>query len=324
MGTPLARSDLLIGLVRAAQAGDSASIRRIVEALAADERRKQHHVLAERLESELEVSQENLEKRPSSPHEETPSLVERTPRVTLKDVVLRAPVEDAVRRFIEEHMRADVLRSHALEPRNKILLAGPPGNGKTTVTEAISYELGQPLYVVHYESLIASFLGETGTRLARLFEFVRKRQCVLFFDEFDTIGKERGDEHETGEIKRVVSSLLLQVDDLPSYVTVIAATNHPELLDRAVWRRFQLRLFLGQPSPEERVEWFESWVRRGFDFGFSSRTLATKFSKASFSDLDAFANDVARRQVLAGPGASPREVTNDVMRTRREQYTPPV
>src|SRR3712207_6872521 len=96
--------------------------------------------------------------------------------------------------------------------------------------------------------MIGSYLGETAGRLKRVFEYARTTPCVLFFDEFDTIGKERGDVHETGEIKRVVSSLLLQIDALPSYVTVVVASNHPELLDRAVWRRFQLRLYLPPPK----------------------------------------------------------------------------
>ena len=85
-------------------------------------------------------------------------------------------------------------------------------------------------------------------RLSKLFEYASTRQCVLFFDEFDTIGKERGDQHETGEIKRVVSSLLLQIDSLPSYVVAIAATNHDALLDQAVWRRFQMKLELPKPT----------------------------------------------------------------------------
>ena len=108
-----------------------------------------------------------------------------------------------------------------------------------------------PFFVVRYEALIGSFLGETASRLKRVFDYARTTPCVLFFDEFDIVGKERGDVHETGEIKRVVSSLLMQVDDLPSYTVVVAATNHAELLDRAAWRRFQVRLPLDPPSRRE-------------------------------------------------------------------------
>lgn len=99
--------------------------------------------------------------------------------------------------------------------------------------------------------MIGSYLGETAARLKREFDHARTTPCVLFFDEFDAVGKERGDEHETGEIKRVETLLLMQIDDLPSYAIAVAATNHSELLDRAVWRRFQLRLTLKAPT---RVE----------------------------------------------------------------------
>ena len=88
-----------------------------------------------------------------------------------------------------------------------------------------------PLLVVRYESIVGTYLGETAVRIRKLFEYAATRKCVLFFDEFETLGKERGDTHETGEIKRVVSSLLLQIDNLPSHVVVIGATNHAELLD---------------------------------------------------------------------------------------------
>src|SRR5205807_4472344 len=134
-----------------------------------------------------------------------------------------------------------------------------------------------PFVVARYDGLIASYLGETSSRLKKLFDYVRTRQCVLFFDEFDTVGKERGDVHETGEIKRVVSSLLLQIDDLPSHVVVITATNHPELLDRAVWRRFQVRLHLPPPTPAQIAEWFRRFQARVKEpLGYRSEALAAK------------------------------------------------
>ena len=99
--------------------------------------------------------------------------------------------------------------------------------------------------------MISSYLGETASRLKRIADYAKTTPCVLFFDEFDAIGKERGDIHETGEIKRVVSTLLMQIDELPSYTLVAAATNHPELLDRAAWRRFQVRVQLKLPNHKE-------------------------------------------------------------------------
>ena len=165
------------------------------------------------------------------------------------------------------------------------------------------------LVVARYDGLIASYLGETASRLRKLFDYVRTRACVLFFDEFDTIGKERGDLHETGEIKRVVSSLLMQIDDLPSHVVVVTATNHPELLDRAVWRRFQLRLELPRPTPKEIEDYFATvGSRLKFSLEVSPKSLAEKFQGASYSELEDFVSDVSRRYVLALPEPNVKKI----------------
>ena len=157
-----------------------------------------------------------------------------------------------------------------------------------------------PLFVVRYEAIIGSYLGETASRLKRVFDYARTIPCVLFFDEFDAIGKERGDTHETGEIKRVVSSLLMQVDELPSYTIVTAATNHPELLDRAAWRRFQLRLTLPFPSPKQLAEFIGSFLTRfGDNAGQSPVAIAKALGTISYAEAEEFCLDVRRRQVLS-------------------------
>ena len=129
------------------------------------------------------------------------------------------------------------------------------------------------------------------------------------FDEFDAVGKERGDAHETGEIKRVVSSLLLQIDALPSYVVVVAASNHPELLDRAAWRRFQIRLELDRPTQRQIEKWYRGFEQRtGHSFGMQPRDLARKLRGLSFAEVEDFCTDLLRKLVLDGPDARPREI----------------
>jgi AAA+ superfamily predicted ATPase len=156
------------------------------------------------------------------------------------------------------------------------------------------------LFVVRYDALIGSYLGETNTRLRKLFDYVKTRPCVLFFDEFDSIGKERGDTHETGEIKRVVSFLLMQIDQLPSYVLTIAATNHAELLDRAVWRRFQSKIAFPQPSKSELGVYiqriFESWPTSP---KMTPLALAAKLNAISYAEVKDFCQNVRRRHILS-------------------------
>lgn len=313
----MARSDLLLNLVRAGSSGDAILFRKTVEALIAEERGKKHDVLADRLASFLQTPQS------PTPHSNghvngyangavkppSESWVERTPRRGFEELILPDAVAQACRELVEEHQRADLLRSYNLVPRNRVLLAGAPGNGKTSLAEGLAHTLMVPLVVARYEGLIGSYLGETASRIKRLFDHVRTRRCVLFFDEFDTIGKERGDRQETGEIKRVVSSLLLQVDDLPPHVVVVTATNHPELLDRAVWRRFQVRVELPTPTVAQVEEYLRrAQERTSLSFETSLKSLADKLSGASFAELEEFVADVFRRHVLSLPDAGMKKI----------------
>ncbi|MHB8563833.1 MAG: AAA family ATPase [Acidiferrobacteraceae bacterium] len=321
----MSRADLLVSLVKAGSQGDQKLLRTTVEAMAAEEHAKHHHQLADRLVENLKVS---------TPDSRTPDVVrsfdgghggllyEIEPRRTLESLLLNNSVLAACRELIEEQHRKDLLRSYGVEPRHRLLLSGAPGNGKTSLAEAIATELLVPLFVVRYEAVIGSFLGETSSRLKRLFDFVRTHQCVLFFDEFDTLGKERGDTHETGEIKRVVSSLLLQIDALPSHTVVVTATNHAELLDRAVWRRFQLRLALPAPTVAQKEEWFERLQKRlGTPLGMTPKTLASKLRASSFSDLAQFCEDIQRRYILALPSANLKTIIVERLKQWQTRFT---
>ena len=303
----MARSDLLLALVRSGAEGDRALFRKTAEALIAEERAQQHGVLADNLTRCLNGS--NGSPRAVNGTEIPDLLLEISPRRTVAELTLKPDVLGACRELIEEQNRAELLRSQGLEPRHRVLLIGSPGNGKTSLAEALAEGLVVPLLAVRYESLIGSFLGETASRLRRIFDCVRTRRCVLFFDEFDTVGKERGDTHETGEIKRVVSSLLLQIDDLPTHVIVVAATNHPELLDRAVWRRFQIRMKLEPPGAPGIRQWIEAFSQRsGLDLRHKPETIARRLAGLSFAELEEFTTDLLRRLALAGPDADVRSI----------------
>ncbi|HOY88991.1 MAG TPA: ATP-binding protein [Bacillota bacterium] len=316
----MARADLLIDIVKAGAEGDQELFRKALEAMITEERAKQHNIFADRLAAHLNLNMKpirSMQTAAVAPNGEALYL-EIQPHRKLSDLLLPPVVLQACMELAEEHNRVDLLRAHNLEPRNRVLLVGPPGNGKTSLAEALAQEIGSPLFVVRYESIIGSYLGETAVRLAKLFALARVQRCVLFFDEFDVIGKERGDVHETGEIKRVVSSLLLQVDQLPSHVVVVTATNHSELLDRAVWRRFQLRLDLPAPNKSQRMAWLQMFTNRsGLQLGYSHDYLAQHLKDMSFAELEQFAQDVQRRYVLTMPSADMRSIVSD----RLKQWT---
>ncbi len=314
----MARSDLLIDLVDAERRGDKQRFRALVEAIIAEERANQHHLVADRL-SELitTMGSSDLLARDDSATRVNDLVLDVIPKRRLASLQLSLTVRRAVQELIEEHQRVELLRSHGLEPRSRVLLDGPPGNGKTSLAEAIATETMLPFYVVRYEGIVSSFLGETASRLNHAFEFARTRRCVLFFDEFDTIAKERSDTHETGEIKRVVSTLLLQIDRLPPHVIVVCSTNHSELLDRGAWRRFQLRLELPAPSRAEATQFLETLATRlGGHLGLAPRTLADKLAGASYAELEQVVLDIRRRLVLALPDGNLAEIA----RTRIEQW----
>jgi len=302
----MARSDLLISLVKAANTGDKRTFRIVTEAIIAEERAKHHDVLADRLTHVIQsngsgaANSQSISAASESSSRGKDFIAEIIPKRRLEDLILPDTVRRAVKELVEEQQRADLLRAHGVEPRHRVLFVGPPGTGKTSLAEALAEAAAVPLFLVRYESMIGSYLGETAARLKRVFDYARTTPCVLFFDEFDAIGKERGDLHETGEIKRVVTSLLMQVDELPSYTIIAAATNHPELLDRASWRRFQLRLSLPMPTTATLGTYIKKFTERFSDpLGQSPATIAAQLGKLSYAEIEEFCLDLQRRHILS-------------------------
>jgi len=300
----MARSDLILNLVKAGVEGNTTDVRSTAEAIAADERAKKHTGVADRITRVLDTAQSKKINGRAAPtprvRDGSGGIQRYEPKRSIKELYLDITARSACDELIEEQRRADVLRAHGMEPRHRLLLVGPPGNGKTSLAEALAYELALPLFTVRYEAVVTSYLGETAQRLKRLFDYVRTEPCVLFFDEFDAIGKERGDIHETGEIKRVVTTLLLQLDDLPSYCVLVGATNHPELLDRATWRRFELRLKLGRPSSKQMISYFSDQLKKlDGQPGYTAKRLYEQVLPTSYSEAEAFFLDIKRRFALS-------------------------
>lgn len=318
----MARADLLCELIKYGLVNDAVSFRKAAEAICTEERSKQHTVLANRIEELLKDYKRPQQResfgRPvftTGNNSGADLFIEIQPQKRLDHLILPRAVVELCQSLIVEQNRADLLQSYGVEPRNKVLLVGPPGNGKTSLAEAIAESLMIPLFTVRYESIIGSYLGETASRLSKLFDYAKTRECVLFFDEFETIGKERGDVHETGEIKRVVSSLLMQIDTLPSYVVAIAATNHASLLDQAAWRRFQIRLEIPKPTRENLEEYYRRFEKeRNFSFGIQPNILSKRTVGISYSEAEELSLSILRQYILEMPTGDVKQITEKAIR----------
>jgi SpoVK/Ycf46/Vps4 family AAA+-type ATPase len=153
-------------------------------------------------------------------------------------MILTSDLEFRLKRVLTEQRQGKRLREHNLMPRRKLLLVGPPGSGKTMTAEALAGELKLPLFTTLYDSLMGKYMGETASRLKLIFEAMTITKGVYFFDEFDAIGTQRHNSNDVGEIRRILNSFLMFLEQEQGDSLILAATNHPQLLDKALFRRF--------------------------------------------------------------------------------------
>lgn len=262
---------------------------------------------ATRLRKMLEESDHQLRPAGISSHRALPvdadsrfSLLERVDLKTIREQPLALPEEswDVVHEFVSVAKSSALIEAEGALSSLSLLLYGPPGTGKSHLARHVARELGLELYVARLDGLISSYLGSTSKNIRALFDFAAKQPCVLFLDEFDALAKIRGDAQELGELKRVVNSFIQNLDSLASHCIVIAATNHDELLDAAVWRRFSYRLKLDYPSAEIREQ---MWTTLLSPYSFTPKEIEmlTDLSEGfSGSDLREVAVRVQRKNIV--------------------------
>ena len=229
--------------------------------------------------------------------------------------MLSGSLEETLMQLIEERRQTAKLLAQGLLPTRSAIFVGPPGVGKTLTARWLAAQLGVPLYVLDLTAVMSSLLGRSGSNLRAALDFAKKTPCVLLLDEIDAIAKRRNDESDVGELKRLVTVILQEVDDWPSTGLLLAATNHPELIDPALWRRFDLVLQFAAPDLAAVKEAIKRFLAT--DYALLGRwidILAFAFLGQSFSDIE---RDIQRfRRALALGTASDAELIEDFIKAR--------
>jgi SpoVK/Ycf46/Vps4 family AAA+-type ATPase len=311
------KAELLKRLFRAIASSDTEAVEKLTYLMVEEERKKGHTLLAEQLENISKRRQkdqltlenklvspnsgtfQDLSELPTSKRFNTP-LVTIIPREKLQHhMVLPEAVEKRFRRIEREYAARDRLAHHGLRYRQKILLYGSPGCGKTLGAERLAWNTGLPLLKVRFDAIVSSFLGETANNLRLVFEAAAQNPCLLFLDECDSIAKSREDSQEVGEIKRVVNTFLQVLDEYESSSGIlVAATNLNKFLDTALWRRFDDLIEVPKPGDYE-LETIVKQTLSAVDVGSINWPLIIK-KMAGFSAAQAMrvAQDAAKRAIL--------------------------
>lgn len=305
----MARADLLKKLFHSFRNRDERAFAEAAEEIVQEERRKHHPVVANELERILQngvgraadtQSLATFDPPPKDPDRKTTLLEIRRPDRYFDDLVLSGPVRKGAERVITEFREWEVLEANGLSPTNRLLLCGPPGCGKTATAEAIATELALPLLYVRFDSVVSSLLGETAANLRKVFNYASRGQWVMFFDEFDAIGRSRDDATEHGEIKRVVNSYLQIMDGFRGRSLVIAATNFEAVLDRALWRRFDEVLRLERPTLDQLKILIHRWLKPLDHQSSDVEAIAKKLGGATFADAEQVCLDLRKHCAITG------------------------
>jgi len=247
----MAKSDLVKALIQSHFEEDRDRFNTLALQIAAQEARLGHTNVATDIKGLIDRNRTARKKNPITLPGFEDLLVPIIKSRKLSELVAASELKNRLGRILLEHRQRDTLQRHGLPFRRKILLAGPPGTGKTMTASVISTELGLPLYLVQMDRIVQKYMGETNAKLRQVFDIIREHEGVYFFDEFDAIGGERSKENDVGEMRRVVNAFLQFLENDNSDSFIVAATNNLQLLDGALFRRFDDVLIYHLPTKEE-------------------------------------------------------------------------
>lgn len=216
----------------------------------------------------------------------------------LTDAVLPLGVRRELQAILDEFKHSRSLQSQGFQIRKKLIFTGPPGCGKSLTAQALANELGLPHFVVRFDAIIGSYLGQTATHLRHLFRFAENTASVLLFDEIDALGKRRGSPTEVGELDRIVIALMQELELTQPLGFVIATSNIPEHLDHALWRRFDARLIFPAPKKQQLRSFVMSAAKR-FGRRLPESVLSIAVNRRSYAEAESVVSSYFRQQILS-------------------------
>ena len=312
------KAKLVVELIKAHSGNDEEKFKSALNQLASDEEKKGNISLSTSLikaydlttkrnsnfyqsESVSSLNSQNIGFLPKDKDSTLELLDIIEPEVKLSDVALSEKTIETLYQVINERRMSKEFFDRGIAPTNRILFCGPPGCGKTLTANALAGELGLPIACVKLDGLVSSYLGQTGTNIRKIFDFVKDKNIVLFLDEFDAIAKKRDDSNELGELKRVVTTLLQNLDSLPPNVFLIAATNHHHMLDPAIWRRFDFSILLELPNNNQRKKIIRKHIGEpNFLTSSNFDMLVILTDGMSGSQIRTFVESLIKHNILAG------------------------
>lgn len=239
------------------------------------------------------------------------------PKNRLSDMVLDKKALAQLQQVIKEQRMFARIREHGLAPRRKLLLVGPPGTGKTMTASVLASELGVPLFLVRLDSLITKFMGETASKLRQVFDSINDMRGVYFFDEFDAIGSQRGLANDVGEIRRVLNSFLQMIENDQSNSLILAATNHPEILDYALFRRFDDVVEFQLPTSDQIIGLMRSRLGNFLPKRFPAKAISSQAEGLSCAEICRATDGAIKEAIMHSKNSVDQMTLNRMLEERQ-------
>lgn len=314
----MATAEQLKTLIKTHFENDPERFSTIALQIAAHEARQGHSGVA----TEIRVLVDKASSKPVriTFHRELEDLViETEPQHRLSELVVSDAMKERIHRVLREYKQQHKLKKHGLGHRRKLLLAGPPGTGKTMTASIIAKQLSLPFYTILMDKLVTKYMGETSAKLRQIFDLIRRRHGVYLFDEFDAIGAERGLGNDVGEMRRVLNSFLQFIEHDSSDSLIIAATNNLTLLDQALFRRFDDVLHYELPTRKELTLLIDNRLGT-FKGKFSSETVALKANKLSQGEVAQACDDAIKETILMDKKKVTKNLVLAMLKDRHDAY----